>query len=204
MKKISVAKFDTLKDRKPEYALVGEVDLVVVRIDDAVSVFYGRCLHRGALMSDGFVSGDNLVCGVHNWDYRLDTGVSEYANGEALPKFSSWTKHGEVLVDEDEINNWTQENPQPFKRDEYLGLYEDTSHGTAEEPYNALIRKYAREGLSKTGHHGQVEAMGVPRDQLPTWDDIQIITAQLYSPPLLDDHVVETEIVIGGLYSCAD
>ncbi len=45
MKKTSVAKFDTLKDRKPEYALVGEVDLVVVRIDDAVS---GTFLGRGA------------------------------------------------------------------------------------------------------------------------------------------------------------
>ena len=82
MKNISVAKYGDLQDRKPEYALVGEVDLVVLRIDDEVSVFYGRCLHRGALMSDGFVSGNNLVCGVHNWDYRLDTGVSEYANCE--------------------------------------------------------------------------------------------------------------------------
>ncbi len=45
MKTISVAKFDALKDRKVEYALVGEVDLVGVRIDDAVS---GTCLGRNA------------------------------------------------------------------------------------------------------------------------------------------------------------
>ena len=197
MKNISVAKYEDLQDRKPEYALVGEVDLVVLRIDDEVSIFYGRCLHRGALMSDGFVSGDNLVCGVHNWDYRLDTGVSEYANGEALPKFSSRVEDGEVYVDADEIAEWAEKHPQPFKRDEYLGLYADTSHATPEEPYNALIQKYAREGLSKTGHHGEVAAMGVPRDQLPSWDDIQIITAQLHRPPLLDDHKVGTEVVIG-------
>ena len=80
MTKTSVAKLSELPDRKPAYALVGEGDLVVVRFDDEVSVFYGRCLHRGALMSDGFVSGNNLMCGVHYWDYRLDTGVSEYAN----------------------------------------------------------------------------------------------------------------------------
>ncbi len=180
MNKVSVAKLDNLEDRKPAYALVGEVDLVVVRFDDDVSVFYGRCLHRGALMSDGFVQGDNLICGVHYWDYRLDSGVSEYNNAEALPKFTSWVEDGEVLVDEDEINAWAEENPQPFDRDAYLGLYADTSHGTEEEPYNALIQRYAREGLSKTGHHGQVDAMGVPRDQLPTWDDIQILTAQLH------------------------
>ena len=42
-----------------------------------------------------------------------------------------------------------------------------------------------------------VEAMGVPRDQLPLWDDIQILTAQLHRPPLLDDADVGTEVVVG-------
>jgi nitrite reductase/ring-hydroxylating ferredoxin subunit len=51
MNKISVAKLSTLEDRDPTYALVGEVDLVVVKFDEEVPVFYGRCLHRGALMS---------------------------------------------------------------------------------------------------------------------------------------------------------
>ncbi len=197
MKKISVAKFDALEDRKPAHALVGEVDLVVVRFDQNVSVLYGRCLHRGALMSDGYVEGNNLFCGVHYWDYRLDTGVSEYNNKEVLPKFSSWVEGGEVLVDEDEINAWAEKHPQPFNRDAYLGAYADTSHGTDEEPHNALIQRYAREGLSKTGHHGVVDSMGVPRDALPSWDDIQILTAQLHRPPLLDDEAVGTDVVIG-------
>ena len=60
-----------------------------------------------------------------------------------------------------------------------------------------MIQRYAREGLEKTGHHGAVAAMGVPRDRLPSWDDIQIITAQLATPPLLDDEPVGTEVVIG-------
>ena len=197
MKKTSVAMLTTLKDRKPKYAIVGEVDLVVVRFDDAVSVFYGRCLHRGALMADGFVSGDNLMCGVHNWDYRLDSGVSEYTNSEALPKFTSWIVDDEILVDEDEISAWAQKNPQPYNRDAYLGLYADSGHGTDEEPHNGLIRQYARDGLSKVGHHGKVDAMGVPRNELPKWDDIQILTAQLHGPPLLDEDAVGTDVVIG-------
>lgn len=43
MTSCAVAKFNDLRDRDPSYALVGEVDLVVVRIDDDVSVFYCRC-----------------------------------------------------------------------------------------------------------------------------------------------------------------
>ncbi len=197
MNRTAVADLAALPDRKPQYALVGEVDLVVVRFDEDVSVFYGRCLHRGALMADGFVSGKNLICGVHYWDYRLDSGVSEYANDEALPKFRSWVEDGQVWVDPDEIAGWALENPQPFDRSAYLGLYADTSHGTEEEPLNGLIQQYARDGLSKTGHHGKVESMGVPRDQLPTWDDLQLLTAQLHKAPLLDEDPVGTDVVIG-------
>ena len=197
MKTAKVATWSTLPDRKPQYALVAEVDLVVVRFDDEVSVMYGRCLHRGALMSDGFVRGRDLICGVHNWDYRMDTGVSAYANDEKLPKFKAWVEDDAVLVDEDEITAWGQANPQPFNRDAYLGLYADTSHGTAEEPHNGFIQHYAKNGLSKTGHHGQMDSMGVPRDQLPSWDDLQILTAQLARAPLLEDEEVGTDVVIG-------
>ncbi len=197
MNKTSVARRSQLPDRKPQYALVGEVDLVVVRFDDDISVFYGRCLHRGALMADGFVSGNNLMCGVHYWDYRLDSGVSEYANNEALPKFSHWVEGDDILVDADEIAAWARQNPQPFRRDDYLGLYADTAHTVPQEPNNRLIRQYARDGLSRTGHHGKVDAMGVPGGELPKWDDIQLLTAQLHKAPLLDDDVVGTDVVIG-------
>jgi len=197
MNKVALAAYSTLPDRKPQYALVGEVDLVVVRFDAEVSVFYGRCLHRGALMSDGFVSGRNLICGVHYWDYRLDTGVSEYANDEALPKFKSWIEDDAVCVDADEIAAWANENPQPYDREAYLGLYADPSHGEKEETYTGLIQQYARDGLSRTGHHGKVEAMGIPRAQLPDWDDLQLLTAQLHRAPLLDEDAVGTDVVIG-------
>ncbi|MDA9865356.1 glutamate synthase-related protein [bacterium] len=197
MNKTSVATLSKLPDRDPQYAIVGEVDLVVVRYDDTVSVFYGRCLHRGALMSDGFVQGDNLMCGLHYWDYRLDSGVSEYSNDEALPKFTSWIDGDDILVDADEIAEWALKNPQPYNRDAYLGLYADTSHGTDAEPYNGLIQQYAKDGLKKTGHHGKVESMGVPRNQLPDWDDIQLLTAQLHKAPLLEEDAVGTEVVIG-------
>ncbi len=196
MKKIAIAKWDELEDRTPVYALVTEVDLVIVRFDDTVSVLYGRCAHRGALMADGHVAGDNLICGVHGWDYRLDTGVSEYKNSETLPKFNAWIEGGEVLVDEDEIAEWAKQHPQPYQRDTYQGLFQDPT-GTADEPHVKFIRKLANEGLSKVGHHGPAAAMGVPRNSLPTWDDLQFIVGQLHKLPLLDEEAVGTDLVIG-------
>ena len=99
----AIADWDTLDDRSPTSACIANVDLVIVRVDDTVSVLYGRCAHRGALMADGHVEGDNLICGVHGWDYRVDTGVSAYNNSETLPKFTAWIEDGRVCVDEDEI-----------------------------------------------------------------------------------------------------
>ena len=195
---VTVAKWSTLLDRQPTYALVAGVDLVVIRYDDQVSVMYGRCHHRGALLADGYVSGANLICGVHGWDYRYDTGISEYNNDEALQRFSSWVDHDadQVLVDETEVKSWAQTHPQPFHRDSYLGLYQDP-HGGSEEPSNGYIQSLARDGLEKVGHHGAISAMGVPLTDLPRWNDIQILTAQLARRPLTDDVPVETDLVIG-------
>ena len=44
---VTVARWTDLPDRSPEHALVANVDLVIVRLDDEVRVLYGRCLHRG-------------------------------------------------------------------------------------------------------------------------------------------------------------
>ncbi len=195
---VTVAKWSDLADRKPTYALVANVDLVVIRYDDQVSVLYGRCHHRGALLADGFIDGPNLICGVHYWDYRYDTGVSEYNNEEVLKRFGAQVdvERNAVLVDEDEIADWAVRYPQPYRREEYLGLYQDV-HGGSEEPYNSHIQELARTGLSKVGHHGVVSAMGVPLTELPRWHDIQIVTAQLARRPLADDADVSTELVIG-------
>ena len=68
---------------------------------------------------------------------------------------------------------------------------------TPEEPTVARIHELARDGLSKLGHHGEMGAMGVPRKDLPHWDDIQILPAQMARKPLLDDHPVATSVTIG-------
>ena len=196
MNKIAIKHWDELENRRPAHALVAGVDLVVLKLETKVSVLYGRCLHRGALLSDGCVKGENLICGLHGWDYRVNSGISEYHNSEKLAKFSAWIEDGQVLVDEDEIATWATKNPQPYKRDAYQGTYQDFT-GTVDEPHVGFIQQLADEGLSKVGHHGPAEAMGVPRDTLPKWEDLQFVVAQLHKVPLLDDEAVGTELVIG-------
>lgn len=192
--------FKELSPLKPTYALAANVDLVVIRLEqddpEQVVVMYGRCQHRGALMSDAHIHGDKIVCGLHGSHYNYKTGVNPRYITHNLQKFKAWVENDQVLVDLEEIQAWEIKHPQNIKRDQYQGLYADSS-SAPEEPHNKFILELARNGLSKFGHHGPTAAMGVPFDKLPKWEDIQMVTAQLWKTPLLDDAHISTEVIIG-------
>jgi len=147
-------------------------------------------------MADGTIRGDDLVCGLHGWDYRIATGISAYDDSQRLHQFTARVDEGALWVDGDEIEAYGREHPQPFDRSAYQGAYADP-RGTPDEPRVATIARLADGGLAAIGSHGPMVAMGVPRAQLPAWDDIQFTTAQLARRPLLDDHPVTTAVTIG-------
>ncbi len=68
---------------------------------------------------------------------------------------------------------------------------------TKEEPTVEFIHQLAREGLSNMGHHGPMVSMGVPRHQLPHWDQLQLMVAQMATKPLMEDVAVDTRLIIG-------
>jgi glutamate synthase domain-containing protein 2/nitrite reductase/ring-hydroxylating ferredoxin subunit len=192
---LPIARVDELTDDTPTHAMADGIDLVVVRRAGQVHVFEGRCPHRGALLADGRVDGPNLICGVHGWDYRLDTGVSAYNPAERISKFTSHIADGKVLVEQAEIAAYRERRPERPVASVYDRLFDDPHQDTAEEPYVSEIHRLAKGGLS--GAHGAVAAMGVPRADLPSWDDLQVLTAQLHRFPRLDDESVDTSVTIG-------
>lgn len=193
---VLIARMDQLEDRVPSYAAVSNTDLVLIKYDDEVSVLYGRCHHRGALLADGYIDGDNLICGLHHWDYRFDTGISEYNNEEELHKFQNLIKGKDIYIDRAEILAFEKDHPSPFKEEEYLGKYADT-HPEETEPHTGYIHDLAKNGLTSSGHHGPIAAMGVDRRSLPGWDDLQFLPAQLLKPALNDDTEVRTAVILG-------
>lgn len=79
------------------------------------------------------------------------------------------------------------------------GTMDDTvvAKATPEEPTVEYIHALAKDGLGKVGHHGPMGSMGVPRGELPHWDDIQLLVAQFARKPLMEDAPVATELVVG-------
>ncbi len=190
---VKIADLGELEDGKPAHRELDGVELVVVRLGDSVSVLEGKCRHQGGIMSDGDVVGEDLICGLHGWAYNLKTGVNEDGSGQDLKLFKSWVERDHVFINADEIVAWKKERSEEPKSD-------STPTGTGatpEEPHNAYIHHLAQYGLSQTGSHGRTTSMGVPRYELPSWDDLQFITAQLHKFPQLDQVPVGTELVIG-------
>lgn len=192
---VPIARLADLVDDVPAGAEADGVELVLVRRGGTVHVFEGRCPHRGALLADGRVQGPDLVCGVHGWDFRLDTGVSAYAPEESIHKFTASVVDGRVVVDAADLAAFRAARPAQRLVPTYDRLFDDPHQDTPEEPYVSEIHALARNGLS--GPHGKVAAMGVPRTELPRWDDLQVLTAQLHRFPLLDDAPVDTAVTIG-------
>ena len=86
----------------------------------------------------------------------------------------------------------------PDKNDKKIKpLHKPVATVTREEPTVEFVHQLGKNGLSKFGHHGPMVAMGVPRNELPHWDDLQIMVAQMATKPLMEDVDVETQLIIG-------
>ncbi len=147
------------------------IDLVIIKQDETISVFSGKCLHQGAMLADGYVDGKYLTCGLHGWRYEIKTGELEGDPGQCLKKLTVTIEEWDILIDRNELNELklgNQEQSQPLN--------------IKEEPYIEHIHALAKNGLKES--HGPIAAMGVLRKDLPNWDDLQILTAQLIRFPL--------------------
>lgn len=176
---------------------IAGVDLVLIRRPDgSVSALYGRCAHRGVPLADGHVEGNTLVCGVHGWRYDVATGIAPVNNSVALATFLTEIRDGRVHVDRTAVSEYAARHPRAVPAGDYQAQFSDVG-ATPEEPFVADIRELAGHGLTRLGMHGKTGAMGVPRAELPSWNSIQFVTAQLARPPLLDDEPVDTRVVVG-------
>jgi cytochrome P450/nitrite reductase/ring-hydroxylating ferredoxin subunit len=53
------------------------VDVALVRTDAGWRAFQGRCPHQGALLGEGEIDGDKLVCRNHRWRFSMESGQRE-------------------------------------------------------------------------------------------------------------------------------
>lgn len=61
-----------LQEKPASVTLLGERVAIFRTSDNKAHAFRDLCIHRGAMLSEGWVEGDALVCPYHGWAYGAD------------------------------------------------------------------------------------------------------------------------------------
>ena len=174
-----------------EKPIVAELSPAGVEVEAGKTYYWCRC---GRSSDQPFCDGSHKGTGIEPVAWEAEKDEKVYfcrckATGDQPLCDGTHSKldveKGDEVPDRDNGNDNADDNGAP------------SAEATPEEPTVARIHELAKHGLDKTGHHGEMVAMGVPRKDLPHWDDIQILTAQMARRPLADDAAVATRLVIG-------
>ena len=95
---VGVAKLGDLNGAGPFAFSANGVDVVAVRRGGVWRAFGGRCPHQGALLGEGELEGDALVCRNHRWRFAIDSGRRE-GGVECLASCPVEERDGVLLVD---------------------------------------------------------------------------------------------------------
>ena len=74
------------------------IDLVLLRTRSGPRAYEGRCPHQGALLGEGEIDGNSLVCRNHRWRFDAQTGQRE-GGAACLRACPVREENGVVLVD---------------------------------------------------------------------------------------------------------
>jgi nitrite reductase/ring-hydroxylating ferredoxin subunit len=89
---------DEFSGAGPFSVSAGSVDLVLLRAAGRLRAFEGLCPHQGALLGEGEIDGDHLVCRNHQWRFNIETGAR--AGGvQILRECTVVERDGQVLAD---------------------------------------------------------------------------------------------------------
>jgi cytochrome P450/nitrite reductase/ring-hydroxylating ferredoxin subunit len=96
---VRVANVDELPGEGPYAVAAAGVDLVLLRSRSGLRVYEGRCPHQGALLGEGEIDGQSLVCRNHRWRFDGETGRRIGGGNECLRACPVKEVAREVFVD---------------------------------------------------------------------------------------------------------
>ena len=80
---------------------LGARDVAIFNLGDRFLAVENRCPHAGGPLADGIVSGCAVVCPLHAWKVRLDTGGVDrpVASAVCVRTFPTRVEDGVILVE---------------------------------------------------------------------------------------------------------
>jgi cytochrome P450/nitrite reductase/ring-hydroxylating ferredoxin subunit len=96
---VPIAGAESLQSEGPHAVSANGVDLILLRHPRlGPRVFQGRCPHQGALLGEGELEGETLICRNHRWRFHAATGKRQ-GGPECLVACPVVEERGQLLVD---------------------------------------------------------------------------------------------------------
>jgi nitrite reductase (NADH) small subunit len=97
---IRIATHDSIPPREGRVISLAGWEIAVFNLGGRFLALENRCPHQGGPLSDGIVTGCAVVCPLHAWKVRLDTGeVDRPANaGPCVRTFATRVDGDTILV----------------------------------------------------------------------------------------------------------
>ena len=79
---------------------VGDRQIALFNLGDRFLATDNECPHRSGPLCDGIVAGDSVVCPLHGWKVKLDTGAVERpaARDECVVTYPTRIEEGIVML----------------------------------------------------------------------------------------------------------
>jgi cytochrome P450/nitrite reductase/ring-hydroxylating ferredoxin subunit len=95
---IRLASLDQLHGNGPHALSVNGVDVVLLRTPAGFRAFEGRCPHQGALLGEGELNGEGLVCRNHGWRFNPESGERD-GGPECLASYPIVERDRAIFID---------------------------------------------------------------------------------------------------------
>lgn len=78
---------------------VGGKPIALANVDGKFCAISNTCLHRGGPLGQGVLTGKNLICPWHGWEYDVATGKTTMNPTVGVDSYATEVRGDEVFVD---------------------------------------------------------------------------------------------------------
>ncbi len=98
---IRIAPCDSIPPREGRAAVIGNREIAIFNLGDRFLAVDNHCPHQSGPLCDGIVAGDAVVCPLHAWKVKLDTGSVTRPSGreECVRTYATRIDDGIISVE---------------------------------------------------------------------------------------------------------
>jgi len=88
-----------LVENRPAHAIVGDLEVVIVKRNGSIHALADRCAHRGGMLHEGELDGDCIACPLHGTRFRLaDGAIQRGPSAYPQPVYEARVNDGRVEI----------------------------------------------------------------------------------------------------------